>query len=85
MFGSMTGRVIRYRRRPSRTWLMLALLCWMAGAAVALWWTAPERAHLPEARRRRVAALAIGGAAGGWIIVIATAHLWFPHLRARPR
>ncbi|MCX7817917.1 MAG: hypothetical protein N2652_01695 [Kiritimatiellae bacterium] len=81
----MTGRVIRYRRRPSRTALLLAMMCWLTGAVVAAWWQAPERVHLPEARRRAAAALAVGGVTGGWIIVMATAHLWFPHLRARTR
>ncbi len=85
MFGSMTGRVIRYRRRPSRTWLLAALLCWLVGGGMAIWWRAPQRAHLPESRSRAAAALAIGGVAGGWIIVLATAHLWFAHLQARLR
>lgn len=85
MFAGMTGRVIRYRRRPSRGWLILALLCWLAGAAVAQWWSAPERAHWPEARPRRAAELAVGGMAGAWIMVIVTAHLWFPQLRAPRR
>ncbi len=81
----MSGRVFRYRRRPSRRLIGLGVFIWLIGVAGAVYWRAPERRLLPGSKQRAAASLAVSGWLGGCVLIWATAHLWFPHLRKRTR
>jgi hypothetical protein len=74
------NRVIKYRRRPSRHTLALALFVMAAGAGGAAYFMYGEPRVLPTSPGRAYLCLAAAAVIAGWIVIVATSKLWFKHL-----